>query len=257
MLSEEDNLKVAQLSALFPEIKQEIDAIEQSLMNVSDDANDAPSSSVKEALLDKLKALEPANTSDTVFDKPGSLANEKGEAKVIAMPKPKRNTVTTLLLAASIIGLIACIAVISHLSSANTHYHDVANKLQNRVNDLQQTASVQQKNLEFYQSPVYKKITLTSAPGKPDALVQLFWNTATHDVYVANISLPKAPEGKQYQLWALIDGKPVNGGLLTTKLTPQQMVNFVRADAFAITLEKAGGSPTPTLTQMFVIGKTS
>jgi anti-sigma-K factor RskA len=35
----------------------------------------------------------------------------------------------------------------------------------------------------------------------------------------------------------------------------QQMKSFGNVDAFAITLEKAGGSPTPTMDQMVVIGK--
>ena len=35
------------------------------------------------------------------------------------------------------------------------------------------------------------------------------------------------------------------------------MFDFVKADAFAITLEKAGGSPTPTKNEMYVLGKTS
>jgi anti-sigma-K factor RskA len=33
------------------------------------------------------------------------------------------------------------------------------------------------------------------------------------------------------------------------------MKNIPKAEAFAITLEKAGGSPTPTLTAMYVMGK--
>jgi len=32
-------------------------------------------------------------------------------------------------------------------------------------------------------------------------------------------------------------------------------VSIADADAFAITLEKKGGSPTPTLNQLYVMGK--
>jgi len=35
------------------------------------------------------------------------------------------------------------------------------------------------------------------------------------------------------------------------------MKSFGRAEAFAITLEKTGGSPTPTMDQMYVIAKIS
>ena len=57
MLSEEDNLKVAQLAQLFPEIKAEIEAIENSLLQVSDET-DAPSLSVKDDLFAKPRELE-------------------------------------------------------------------------------------------------------------------------------------------------------------------------------------------------------
>ncbi len=114
-----------------------------------------------------------------------------------------------------------------------------------------------EKNLAFYQNPDYLKINLTNVDGKPDALVQLFWSKSTHYVYTSDISLPKPPEGKQYQLWAIVDGKPVSAGMLTAKNTPEQMSAFVKADAFAITLEKAGGSETPTLSEMYVMGKPS
>lgn len=256
MLSQEDNAKVAQLAQLFPEIKHEIDEIQQSLLQVSDeaDAADLPSSSVRDALFAKLNAIPPA--SDTPAASDSDTAGRR-EAPVVPMrPAPKR-TFTTISLAASIIALIACIAVILHLSSANTHYHQVANNLQEQITDLQQRAQTQNQNLALYQDTSYQKINLTHAPGKPDALAQIFWNRTTKRVYVADISLPNAPTGKRYQLWAIVDGKPVNAGMINTKKVPQQMFDFAAADAFAITLENSGGSPTPHLDQLFVIGKTS
>ena len=73
-------------------------------------------------------------------------------------------------------------------------------------------------------------------------------------------NLPSVPEGMQYQLWAIIDGKPVDAGMISTEkgiYHIQKMKSFGRAEAFAITLEKAGGSPTPTMDQMYVIAKIS
>lgn len=261
MLSQEDNVKVAQLAQMFPEIKKEIDGIQQSLLQLSDEADDVtdlPSPSVRENLFRKLSTMpaETTNGSNAAADNNNYDATDHKAGKVIAMKPPKR-TFTTLSLAASVIGLIACIAVIIYLSSANTHSNEVANNLQKQVNQLQQNAQVQNQNLTLYQDTAYQKINLTNVPGKPKALVQLFWNRTTRDVYAADISLPAAPAGKQYQLWALIDGKPVSAGLITGKNLPKKMNDFSRADAFAITLEIAGGSATPTLTEMYVLGKTS
>ncbi len=40
----------------------------------------------------------------------------------------------------------------------------------------------------------------------------VYWNTVSKDVYVLQNSMPKAPSGKQYQLWAIVNGKPVDAG---------------------------------------------
>ncbi len=82
------------------------------------------------------------------------------------------------------------------------------------------------------------------------------WNVNTKEVYVADVSLPEVPSDKQYQLWAIVDGKPVDAGMLSdAKNLAQKMKVFEKAEMFAITLEKKGGSPTPTMEAMYVAGK--
>jgi anti-sigma-K factor RskA len=67
----------------------------------------------------------------------------------------------------------------------------------------------------------------------------------------------------QYQLWAIVDGKPFDAGLLIetktadNKYNIQKMKSFGKAEAFAITLEKKGGSATPSMDKMYVISKTT
>jgi anti-sigma-K factor RskA len=68
--------------------------------------------------------------------------------------------------------------------------------------------------------------------------------------------LPMPPSDKQYQLWALKDGKPYDAGVFDMTGDMHMMpVKIGEADAFAVTLEKKGGSPTPTLTQLYMMGK--
>ena len=73
-------------------------------------------------------------------------------------------------------------------------------------------------------------------------------------------NLPQAAPEKQYQLWAIVDGKPVDAGMVEESADASgklllKMHNIPEAQAFAITLEKKGGSPTPTMEAMFVVGK--
>jgi anti-sigma-K factor RskA len=94
-------------------------------------------------------------------------------------------------------------------------------------------------------------------PGVKDGknyIATVFWDTKTKDVYLLNNNLPQAPQGKQYQLWAIIDGKPVDAGMMDVCSGVCRMKNIPAAQAFAITLEAQGGNPTPQ-GEMYVLGK--
>jgi len=86
----------------------------------------------------------------------------------------------------------------------------------------------------------------------------VFWDKRTKNVYLMADDLPQPPNGMQYQLWAIVNGKPVDAGLLNWEngnmMVP--LTTIPSAEAFAITLEKAGGSAWPTETSMYVMGTT-
>lgn len=70
--------------------------------------------------------------------------------------------------------------------------------------------------------------------------------------------MPELPSDKQYQLWALIDNKQKSLGVFdaTDKNIILKMDSTKKAQAFAITIEKKGGNPHPTLDSLTSIGKT-
>ena len=86
-------------------------------------------------------------------------------------------------------------------------------------------------------------------------LADVYWHTSKK-VFLEIKNLPDAPTGKQYQLWAIVDGKPVDMGMYSAKedSTVQEMKSVDNAQAFAITLEKEGGNATPTMEEMYVMG---
>lgn len=110
-------------------------------------------------------------------------------------------------------------------------------------------------NMQLMTAPGLLKVSMPGIAGKENNLVTLYWDTSNKNVYLLANNLPAAPAGKQYQLWALVDGKPVDAGMLENCETLCQLKPVRQAQAFAITLEKAGGSPLPDLTQLYVMGK--
>jgi anti-sigma-K factor RskA len=70
--------------------------------------------------------------------------------------------------------------------------------------------------------------------------------------------MPANDQAHQYQLWALVGGKPVDLGVFdvdTTSKEMKEMKSTALADAFAVTLEPRGGSTSPTMSEMMVVGK--
>ncbi|WP_238387322.1 anti-sigma factor [Sphingobacterium olei] len=113
-----------------------------------------------------------------------------------------------------------------------------------------------QNKWKLLQDPAIKTITLAGVEQHPDLKAHVFWNTKTTEVYLSMENLPAAPEGMQYQLWAIVDGTPVDAGVFPLEDIGEinAMHRIEKAQTFAITLEKEGGNPTPTLSQLYVIG---
>ncbi len=111
-------------------------------------------------------------------------------------------------------------------------------------------------NLRLIADPSTVKVALNGVPASKDSHAVVFWNQNQKKVILTGIDLPKSPVEKQYQLWALVDGVPVDAGVFDTKSSHEliTMKSIEKSQAFAITLEPKGGSPTPHLEAFCVIG---
>ena len=124
---------------------------------------------------------------------------------------------------------------------------------------LQTKLETYENDMSLIKSPLMAIVKMPGVPTSPApaSVATVYWNTASKDVYVLVNQLPKTDPDKQYQLWAIVDGKPVDAGVFDAG----QGTSFVKlktipkAEAFAITLEKRGGSVSPTMSAMYVMGK--
>ena len=100
-----------------------------------------------------------------------------------------------------------------------------------------------------------KTVPLLGLKNSPESKANVYWNAQKAETILSIINLPAPPEKMQYQLWAIVDKKPVSAGVLEYSTEALQfMRGFDKAEAFAITLEKKGGSDAPTLDKMYVMG---
>lgn len=122
---------------------------------------------------------------------------------------------------------------------------------------LQSEIETYRGQLLLLSDPVMKQVPLAGVGTHTDSRALVLWNNESGEVYLSMRAMPQAPIGKQYQLWAIVDGKPVDLGVFPkgSAMIIGKMKRIPRAEMFAITLEQEGGSPVPTLEQMFVAGK--
>ncbi|WP_373285473.1 anti-sigma factor domain-containing protein [Puia dinghuensis] len=92
----------------------------------------------------------------------------------------------------------------------------------------------------------------------PKSSANVYWDSASSSVYLVVKNMPKLPSDQQYQLWALIDNQKKDLGVFdaTNDKVILKMKNTKKAQAFAITIEKRGGSESPTLEKLQSMGKT-
>lgn len=185
---------------------------------------------------------------------------EKAEKLIIKSPLPssERNlTMRNWSIAATIL-LALSIGTNIYYHNKNTVNQNLLAQSVSKQESTQKSFLIIQEKWAMLQDPAIKTITLAGVEQHPKLKAHVFWNTNTTDVYLSLENLPAAPEGMQYQLWAIVDGKPVDAGVFPLDHTDRitSMNQIPKAQAFAITLETKGGNPTPNLTQLYVMGNT-
>lgn len=146
--------------------------------------------------------------------------------------------------------------------AANVFWMNIQSKNEKQIAELQkekesQTLAVKdlEQKLDVSSNPNMLKIVLAGVEKHPESKAIVYWDKTSKNVYLSANQLPKVQDGMQYQLWAIVDGKPVSAGMYSEDRDSKTVLsNIPNAQAFAITLEKEGGSAVPTMENMFVIG---
>jgi anti-sigma-K factor RskA len=115
-----------------------------------------------------------------------------------------------------------------------------------------------ERSLDIMRSADFHAVQLAGTEQAPHAHPVVYWNPTSREVHLVAKNLPDPPAGKQYQLWALRGDQKIDAGVFETggeRRLPQRLKNIEAADAFAVTLEREGGSPTPDLTAIVAVGK--
>ncbi len=256
LASAEEQAEFEQLCSTNAELRQAKEAFEISLEKQALDNAVSPPAVVKQKIWAELNLATDGNA---------QVINMKPASDKTQPLTPVRSVgFSKLLAAASVLLLIGSTLLNFYYYN---QYKTSAAKLTELIAQNEQMASnstIMQTKLQQYESSFsmikdsnMAIVAMKGSPAAPQSLTTVYWNKQTKDVYLLINALPEPAAGKQYQLWAIVDGKPVDAGLLdgATADALVKMKNIPSAQAFAITLENKGGSKTPTM-PIYVVGKT-
>jgi anti-sigma-K factor RskA len=184
---------------------------------------------------------------------------KKGEAKVIVMPAPNITNIYKYAFAASVILLIGSLFALFNVYNKlqNTSLQLVAVTSQNQR--ISKTVSYMNDALGVFRDTTYKVLKLKGTKNLPSGGMTLAWNPVKKKVMIdmTALNMPENDKAHQYQLWAIVAGKPVDLGVFdksADSVDMKQMKSVAAPTVFAVTLEPRGGSVNPTMDKMMVAG---
>lgn len=112
-----------------------------------------------------------------------------------------------------------------------------------------------QHDFEVIENAAFTKVVMKGTSDAPEALATVYWNSGTQEVYLSIQNLRELSQVNQFQLWAIVDGAPVDAGVFDGDGNGLLKMKPVKgATAFAITIEPRGGNAIPSLGTMQVMG---
>jgi anti-sigma-K factor RskA len=243
-LTEHERFDVEKNLARYPELREELARVEETQEKLLMSAAIKPRASVKTDLFKKIET--------------------KPEAEVVSIQQTDSSlTFWKFAAAASVtIALIASyLAYDFHAKwkSSEVNLADLRSqneRIASDYNQVNQKIDQIQHELEITTSAAFSRVIMVGTPNSPEALASVYWNQNTKEVYLSLQNMKELSQENQYQLWALIDGKPVDAGVFDGNTAGLIKMKDIPAGAgtFAVTIERRGGVPSPTLSTMQVAG---
>lgn len=243
-LSEKERSEVEQNLKDYPELKAELSLIEEAQEALLLNAAIQPSSHVKNSLMDKLEFAQPSN--------------------LVPLQSGREISLWKLAAAASIsIALIASYLAYNYHSKWQSTQSDLATLIaQNQqvaqdYNQVNQRIERMENDLKVMDNPKFQRVLMTGTANAPEAMASVYWNENTQEVYLSLQNMKDLAREQQYQLWAIIDGKPVDAGVFDGNFAGLHKMKEIAKGAvlFAVTVEPRGGKPVPTMETMQVKGE--
>ena len=249
-LSESEMIEVDRMTEKYPVIKQELQELKDSISEYGKITDQLPASKV---LSDALKAIREEEKDRFINE----LHKTENEVKI-----KRVNIVPIWSIAASILLVISMgfnYIFYTEFKSAKEKYELATyenESLNASIEQASQELQYASLRIAHFLNEDNIHVRMDGLDIAPESFANVFWNRKTNAVFISVDNLPAPPHGHQYQLWAIKPGlAPIDAGIFDhSQLIQELKVIKGNVQAFAVTLEKKGGSPIATVDKTFVKG---
>jgi len=239
LASPEERIEFEQMCTQYPELVEARNNFELSLEEQARKNVVQPPGGVKDKIWNKIQQTTVPNTS-----------------KIVQMePTTSRFAALRWVAAAAIILFLIGGFLAIKFYNDNKNLKAELKSSQDAQAQLDQRLRKMADEQQIMNDPHTTVVNMVGLKGSPLS-ANIYWDSTSANVYMIVKNMPKLPSDKQYQLWALINNKPVDLGLFDGgEKVILKMNNTQKADAFAITIENRGNTGGPNLQELQSMGK--
>jgi anti-sigma-K factor RskA len=239
-LTPSERLEVEKNLAQYPELRAELALVEETMEAFLMKAGEQPGAEVKEKIMASI---------------------EKPEAKVVSLFTWRYATAASVVIALT----ATYMALTFYYKWQHSEKSLLALQAQNEqfasdYNQVNQRLNAIETEMQIMSNPAFERVIMKGTPNAPEALASVYWNKNSQEVYLSIQNLKALAKEQQYQLWAIVDGKPVDMGVFDSPTSGTALAGLMKmkttskAAAFAVTIEPRGGKSSPSLETMQVLG---
>jgi anti-sigma-K factor RskA len=232
LTEEEENKIVLDALEKHPELKEYLDRIERTMESIAQQNAIVPPKDLRDKTFKRIAGSE-------------KLPISSGNSRIVR----------------DILGGILGLVLLGSLYYFYQAFEKSNNELNAKIvalDKLIQDCNQKDENLTFstrllslYESENYQTYTLKPTSQPDNGGITVFWDDNQNNAYLYNQSLPKAPKGKTYQIWADVDQVMIPLGIFGDNPI-SEIKCLKRATSLNVTIEPAGGSEHPTVENLIM-----
>ena len=236
-LSPKDERRLVSALSKDPALREQMAQLEEDLERMGLDNAIAPPASVKEAVMQVVE----------------SEAERQGGAKVRSLRQSERNTYFAMAASLAVLFMLATAWLYMQYSGLQKAVVTTENELNDLRKELDGMSVDYEETLTLFETindPSTSRYLMTGNDRSPASTVVSYVNHNSGTVLLNTSGLAQLDETHDYQLWGDIDGEMINMGVIPRGTSMAPMTYLAEAESLNITIEPAGGSDHPTVSQL-------